>query len=38
MIHPFFLLWLKMLEACYPPTPEQRRQAFRVIEGGKDAA
>jgi hypothetical protein len=36
-MNPYLELWLAMIKACLPPTPEQRRAAFKVIEGGKAA-
>jgi hypothetical protein len=37
-MNPYLALWLAMLAACFPKTPEQRRSEFRVIQGGKAAA
>jgi hypothetical protein len=37
-MNPYFLIWLNIMLAGSPPTPEQRRAAFKVIEGGKEAA
>jgi hypothetical protein len=37
-MNPYLNLWLAMLNAYAPsPTPEQRRAAFTVIQGGKAA-
>jgi hypothetical protein len=33
----YFQIYLAMLQACFPPTPEERRSRFRVIDGGRAA-
>ena len=39
-MNPFFELWINMMRAAVQanPTPEQRRAAFVVVQGGKAAA
>jgi hypothetical protein len=39
IVHPFFQLYLAMLEACLVPvpSPEAMRARFYVIQGGKAA-
>jgi hypothetical protein len=37
-MNPSFLIWLNIMLASSPATPEERRAAFRVVQGGKEAA
>jgi hypothetical protein len=41
IFNPYFDLWLAMITAASPapaqPTPDERRAAFTVIEGGRAA-
>jgi hypothetical protein len=40
IVHPFFQLYLAMLQACVEPrvrSPEEWRATFYLIQGGKAA-